>query len=148
MTVGEFEKQTNYCPLYPGREAKAETVEENRTNSMNRKMYVPVGTFEQGTSYCPIYIAWQVLDEARDYFRTELIPSRKRHRNRPSATFSRSRGRKTSPHPGPLPSAEREKHSLAFRPPLRTAAGLIAQIESAFICATRLQRISVPQAHS
>ena len=41
-------------------------------NSLNRKKYVPVGRFEQKTSYCPLYLAWRILDEARDYFRTPI----------------------------------------------------------------------------
>jgi len=36
------------------------------------KQYVPVGNFERRTSHCPTYLAWLVLDEARDYFRTEI----------------------------------------------------------------------------
>ena len=36
------------------------------------KQYVPVGSFERQTSYCPTYIAWMILDEARNYFRTEI----------------------------------------------------------------------------
>jgi hypothetical protein len=39
------------------------------------KRYVPVRNFERQTSYCPTYIAWQVLDEARDYLRAP-IPDR------------------------------------------------------------------------
>jgi hypothetical protein len=41
-------------------------------NSLNRKKYVPVGRFEQKTSYCPLYLAWHILDEARNYFRTPI----------------------------------------------------------------------------
>lgn len=36
------------------------------------KRYAPIGNFERHTTWCPLYIAWQVLDEARDYFRTEF----------------------------------------------------------------------------
>ena len=36
------------------------------------KSYAPVTPFERQTSHCPLYIAWLVLDEARDYFRTEI----------------------------------------------------------------------------
>lgn len=36
------------------------------------KRYAPIGNFERQTTWCPLYIAWQVLDEARDYFRTEF----------------------------------------------------------------------------
>ena len=42
---------------------------------MKRKNYVAVGDFERATSYCPLYLAWRILDEARDYFRTSWIPS-------------------------------------------------------------------------
>jgi hypothetical protein len=42
---------------------------------MKRKIYEPVREFERATSYCPLYLAWRIVDEARDYFRTELIPS-------------------------------------------------------------------------
>ena len=34
-----------------------------------------VGEFEKQTSHCPLYLAWRIVDRARDYFRTELIPS-------------------------------------------------------------------------
>ena len=37
-----------------------------------RKVYVPVTEFERQTSYCPLYLAWRILDEARDYFRTPI----------------------------------------------------------------------------
>jgi hypothetical protein len=36
------------------------------------KKHVPIGHFERQTSHCPLYVAWVVLDEARDYFRTEI----------------------------------------------------------------------------
>lgn len=36
------------------------------------KRYAPIGNFERHTTWCPLYLAWQVLDEARDYFRTEF----------------------------------------------------------------------------
>jgi hypothetical protein len=36
------------------------------------KSYAPVTPFERQTSHCPLYIAWLVLDEARDYFRTPI----------------------------------------------------------------------------
>ena|SRR6266545_3447559 len=39
------------------------------------KRHVPVRNFERQTSHCPTYIAWQVLDEARDYLRVP-IPER------------------------------------------------------------------------
>lgn len=39
------------------------------------KRHVPVRNFERQTSYCPTYIAWQVLDEARDFLRAS-IPER------------------------------------------------------------------------
>jgi hypothetical protein len=39
---------------------------------MKRKIYEPVREFERQTSYCPLYLAWRILDEARDYFRTPI----------------------------------------------------------------------------
>jgi hypothetical protein len=39
---------------------------------MKRKIYAPVTEFERATSYCPLYLAWRILDEARDYFRTPI----------------------------------------------------------------------------
>ena len=39
---------------------------------MKQKNYAPVTPFERQTSHCPLYVAWLVLDEARDYFRTEI----------------------------------------------------------------------------
>ncbi len=53
---------------------------------MKRKIYEPVREFERQTSYCPLYLAWRIVDEARDYFRTNLIPSSG------SATFSHRMG--------------------------------------------------------
>jgi hypothetical protein len=47
---------------------------------MKRKIYEPVREFERQTSYCPLYLAWRIVDEARDYFRRELIPSPVAHR--------------------------------------------------------------------
>jgi hypothetical protein len=62
---------------------------------MKHKNYAPVTPFERQTSHCPLYIAWLVLDEARDYFRTKWVPSpgtrtRKAHLIRPADTFSPS----------------------------------------------------------
>jgi hypothetical protein len=42
---------------------------------MKRKIYEPVRKFERATSYCPLYLAWRIVDEARDYFRTEIHES-------------------------------------------------------------------------
>jgi|SRR5208282_6874375 len=42
---------------------------------MKRKIYAPVREFERQTSYCPLYLAWRIVDEARDYFRTSWVPS-------------------------------------------------------------------------
>jgi hypothetical protein len=39
---------------------------------MKRKIYEPVREFERATSYCPLYLAWRIVDEARDYFRTPI----------------------------------------------------------------------------
>lgn len=39
---------------------------------MKRKIYEPVRDFERATSYCPLYLAWRIVDEARDYFRTPI----------------------------------------------------------------------------
>ncbi|HEY1718750.1 MAG TPA: hypothetical protein VGH42_10730 [Verrucomicrobiae bacterium] len=46
---------------------------------------------------CPLYVAWVVLDEARDYFRTHWVPSRKAHLIRPADTFSPSDAEKADP---------------------------------------------------
>jgi hypothetical protein len=40
---------------------------------MKQKNYAPVTPFERQTSHCRLYIAWLVLDEARDYFRTKSV---------------------------------------------------------------------------
>ena len=37
-----------------------------------RKIYASVTEFERQTSYCPLYLAWRIVDEARDYFRTPI----------------------------------------------------------------------------
>lgn len=39
---------------------------------MKPKVYESVRDFERQTSYCPLYLAWHVVDEARDYFRTPI----------------------------------------------------------------------------
>jgi hypothetical protein len=39
---------------------------------MKRKICSPVTDFERVTSYCPLYLAWRIVDEARDYFRTPI----------------------------------------------------------------------------
>jgi hypothetical protein len=39
---------------------------------MKQKIYEPVREFERATSYCPLYLAWRIVDEARDYFRTPI----------------------------------------------------------------------------
>jgi hypothetical protein len=39
---------------------------------MKRKIYAPVTEFERQTSYCPLYLAWRIVDEARNYFRTSI----------------------------------------------------------------------------
>lgn len=39
---------------------------------MKQKIYEPVSEFERQTSHCPLYLAWHVVDEARDYFRTSI----------------------------------------------------------------------------
>ena len=36
------------------------------------KSYEPVGQLEKHTSHCPLYLAWQVVDEVRDYFRKPI----------------------------------------------------------------------------
>jgi hypothetical protein len=50
-------------------------VERRESRIEIAKRYEPVKEFEQATTYCPLYLAWRIVDEARDYFRTELIPS-------------------------------------------------------------------------
>ena len=37
-----------------------------------QRLNAEVSEFEQKTSYCPLYLAWRILDEARDYFRTPI----------------------------------------------------------------------------
>jgi hypothetical protein len=44
----------------------------NKIERMKRKTYKPVREFERQTSYCPLYLAWRIVDEARDYFRTPI----------------------------------------------------------------------------
>jgi hypothetical protein len=72
---------------------------ETKVEGRGRKSYPPVTDFERATSYCPrkaaprggpLYLAWRILDEARDYFRTSWVPSRKKHLIRPADTFSPS----------------------------------------------------------
>ena len=35
-------------------------------------MKTAVSQFEKATSFCPLYLAWRIVDEARDYFRTPI----------------------------------------------------------------------------
>src|SRR5208283_6063677 len=65
-------------------------VEGRASNAGQAKRYEPVREFERATSYCPLYLAWRIVDEARDYFRTNWVPSRKGHLIRPADTFSPS----------------------------------------------------------
>lgn len=39
---------------------------------MKQKTYSSVTEFEHHTTYCALYLAWHVVDEARDYFRTAI----------------------------------------------------------------------------
>src|ERR1019366_5067539 len=53
-----------------------ETKVESRGSGAGRALrHAPVRDFERATSYCPMYLAWRILDEARDYFRTSWVPS-------------------------------------------------------------------------
>jgi hypothetical protein len=54
------------------------------------KSYAPVTDFERRTSHCPMYLAWRILDEARDYFRTP-IPEAYAHKlaHRAEAVFAK-----------------------------------------------------------
>ena len=54
------QKQQTQQPTVEGRERQQE------------KRYELVREFERATSYCPLYLAWRILDEARNYFRTEI----------------------------------------------------------------------------
>ena len=45
-------------------------VERRGSSAGQPKYYEPVREFERQTSYCPLYLAWRIVDEARDYFRT------------------------------------------------------------------------------
>src|SRR3569833_3123046 len=38
----------------------------------SHKHYAPLTNFEQRTGHCPLYLAWRILDEARDYYRSPL----------------------------------------------------------------------------
>jgi hypothetical protein len=47
-------------------------VEGRESRTEPAKCYEPVREFERATSYCPLYLAWRIVDEARDYFRTPI----------------------------------------------------------------------------
>ena len=47
-------------------------VESRGSRNAQAKLYEPVREFERQTSYCPLYLAWRIVDEARDYFRTPI----------------------------------------------------------------------------
>jgi hypothetical protein len=67
------------------------------------KRYEPVREFERQTSYCPLYLAWRIVDEARNYFRTEIPESYARIlARRAEAVFAHhpSWARKASPRAG------------------------------------------------
>ena len=70
---------------------------------MKRTIYEPVREFERQTSYCPLYLAWRIVDEARDYFRTEIPESYARKlARRAEAVFAHHPfwARKASPRAG------------------------------------------------
>jgi len=70
---------------------------------MKRKIYEPVRNFERQTSYCPLYLAWQILDEARNYFRTpipEAYADKLAHRAEAVFAHHPSWARKASPRAG------------------------------------------------
>ena len=70
---------------------------------MKRKIYAPVTDFERATSYCPLYLAWRILDEARDYFRSpipEAFADKLAHRAEAVFAHQPFWARKASPRSG------------------------------------------------
>jgi hypothetical protein len=70
---------------------------------MKRKIYEPVRKFERQTSYCPLYLAWRIVDEARDYFRTpipEAFADKLAHRAEAIFAHQPFWARKASPRAG------------------------------------------------
>jgi hypothetical protein len=70
---------------------------------MKRKIYEPVREFERQTSYCPLYLAWRIVDEAHDYFRTpipEAFADKLAHRAEAVFAHQLFWARKASPRAG------------------------------------------------
>jgi hypothetical protein len=51
---------------------KRKIYEPDVSKAEGRRLKAEVGQFEKQTSYCPLYLAWRIVDEARDYFRTPI----------------------------------------------------------------------------
>ena len=79
------------------------TADRRGSRTAAEKRYELVREFERATSYCPLYLAWRILDEARNYFRTEIPESYARKlARRAEAVFAKhaSWARKASPRAG------------------------------------------------
>jgi hypothetical protein len=85
---------------------------------MKRKIYEPVTEFERATSYCPLYLAWRIVDEARDYFRTPIPEAfADKLARRAKAVFARHPfwARKASPRAGSCKAAPRAGSQQQFQ---------------------------------
>jgi len=67
-------KHTSAGKLIPQHDGYPPVTEFERAISKaeGRRLKAEVSQFEQKTSYCPLYLAWRIVDEARDYFRTPI----------------------------------------------------------------------------
>src|ERR1700690_766454 len=101
---------------------------------MKRKIYAPVTDFERATSYCPLYLAWRILDEARDYFRTpipEAFADQLAHRA--EAVFARHPfwARKAAPRAGSRQFQSQRQREFILKFMRHWLAGVLAQEQPA-----------------
>ena len=114
---------------------------------MKRKIYEPaiskaegqrlkakVSWFEQKTSYCPLYLAWRILDEARDYFRTPIAEAfADKLAHRAEAVFARhpSWSRKATPRDGSRQFQSQRQREFILMSMRHWLAGVLAKERSA-----------------
>ena len=89
-----------------------------------------ISEFEKQTTYCPLYLAWRILDEARDYFRTpipEAFADKLAHRA--EAVFARHPfwARKAAPCAGQLQFQSQRQREFILMFMRHWLAGVLAR---------------------
>jgi hypothetical protein len=113
---------------------------EGRASSTGRaKRYEPVKEFERQTSYCPLYLAWRIVDEARDYFRTsipETFADKLAHRAEAVFAHQPFWARKVAAHAGARQQFEcRRQREYILMSMRHWLAGVLARERPALFCA-------------